>query len=81
MRATKYFKTKEDMFAFAKQFCEVATNRWFVKTKLRCDHVLNQKRTAVILNAGETMVQRIITCKICNVYGNAVDMKGGTANE
>ncbi|MDC9722383.1 MAG: hypothetical protein PSN34_06375 [Urechidicola sp.] len=75
MRATKYFKNSTDMAIFAAHFTAKQKSNWYIRTTLRCDHVLNQRRKAIVLVTGETIRQRLITCKVCNTHGNAVDVK------
>lgn len=73
MRATKYFKNSADMADFAKHFKVLNKNNWYIRTTLICDHVLNENRKAIVLATGETIVQRLITCKVCNKHGNSVE--------
>lgn len=73
MRATKYFKNSTDMTAYAEFFCNTHKDRWMIRTTLRCDHVLNENRKAIILANNETMVQRLIVCKVCNKHGNSYE--------
>jgi len=72
MRATKYFRNSTDMAVFAKSFCNEHKDRWMIRTTLRCDHVINENRKAIVLINNETIVQRLITCRTCNVHGNAI---------
>lgn len=71
MRATKYFQNSEEMAAYAKAFCDGQKDRWIIRTTLRCDHIVNEKRKAIIIADNETIVQRLITCKTCNTHGNS----------
>jgi hypothetical protein len=75
MRATKYFKTKAEMTLFAEQFKAKQKNNWYLRTTLRCDHVLNENRNAIVLINNETIQQRLIECKICNTHGNAINVE------
>lgn len=74
MKATKYFRNSTDMADFAKEFCKEHRDHWFIRTTLRCDHVINEKRKAIVLVNNETIVQRLITCRTCNVYGNSQEL-------
>lgn len=74
MRATKYFRNATDMVAFAQNFCNEQKHRWFVRTTLRCDHLINEKRQAIVLVENETIVQRLIVCKKCNTHGNSQEL-------
>lgn len=74
MRATKYFRNATDMVAFAQAFCNAQKDRWFLRTTLRCDHLINEKRHAIVLVENETIVQRLIVCKTCNHHGNAPEL-------
>lgn len=75
MKATKYFKTKAEMTLFAEHFKAKQKDNWYVRTNLRCDHILNQNRKAIVLVTNETIQQRLIECKICNIHGNAIDVE------
>lgn len=72
MRATKYFRTKEAMTQFAREFKAQHPLNWYLKTTLECDHAVIQKRKALVLVSNETVVQRVIYCPICNKHGNAI---------
>lgn len=72
MKATKYFNNSSDMSVFAQQFCNQDKNHWFLRTTLRCDHIINENRKAIVLVNNETIVQRLISCRICHLHGNAV---------
>lgn len=74
MKATKYFRNSTDMASFAQAFVNKSQNRWFLRTTLRCDHVINERRKAIVLVENETIVQRLITCRICNVHGNSIEL-------
>jgi hypothetical protein len=69
MKATKYFRTKEAMTQFAKNFRTLHPLNWYLKSTLECDHAVIQKRKALILVNNETIVQRVIYCPICNKHG------------
>lgn len=66
MKATKFFPNSTEMADFAKEYCrENKQNRHYFRTNLQCNHVLNENRKAMILSNNETIVQRLITCKVC----------------
>lgn len=66
MKSTKYFQNSTEMADFAQQFRqESKQNKWFIRTFLRCDHVINENRKAIVLVDNETIIQRLITCKKC----------------
>lgn len=73
MRPTKYFRNSTDMTAFAQFFGNQHKDHWFIRTTLRCDHVINENRKAIVLVNNETIVQRLITCKVCNTHGNSYE--------
>ena len=72
MKATKYFENSTEMADFAQDFCKKHKDHWFLRTTLRCDHVINENRKAIVLVNNETIVQRLISCRICHLHGNAV---------
>lgn len=72
MRATKYFRTKEAMTTFARNFKALHPLNWYIKTTLECDHAVIQKRKALVLIGNETVIQRVIYCPICHKHGNAI---------
>ncbi len=72
MKATKYFRTKEAMTQFAKNFKSMHPLNWYIRTTLECDHAVIEKRKAIVLIEKERVVQRLIYCNICNVHGNAI---------
>lgn len=72
MKATKYFRTKEAMTTFARNFKALHPLNWYLKTTLECDHAVIQKRKALVLISDEKVVQRVICCRICNQHGNAI---------
>lgn len=82
MRATKYFKNSEDMAVWAKTFCNQHKDHWMIRTTLRCDHIINENRKAIVLANNETIVQRLITCKVCNKHGNSpeIELLAGITN-
>lgn len=72
MRATKYFRTKEAMTLFAREFKAQHPLNWYIRTTLECDHAVIQKRKAIVLVSDEKVIQRIIYCPICHKHGNAI---------
>ena len=72
MRATKYFRTKEAMTQFAREFKAQHPLNWYIRTTLECDHAVIHKRKALVLISKETVIQRVIYCPICHKYGNAI---------
>lgn len=78
MKATKYFRTKSAMTEFAKDFRKLHPLNWYIKTTLECDHVIIQRRKALVLISDETVTQRVILCSICNEHGNSVELKSNT---
>lgn len=64
MKPTKFFRSKAEMTAFAKQFAE-KVNCWYLRTTLHCNHDVIGKRKAIILVEKETIVQRLIQCNTC----------------
>jgi hypothetical protein len=72
MKATKYFRTKEAMTQFAKNFKNLHPLNWYIRTTLECDHAVINKRKAIVLVANEKVEQRIILCPICNEHGNSI---------
>lgn len=73
MRATKYFRNSADMAVFSQSFSNEHKDNWFIRTTLRCDHIINENRKAIVLVVNETIVQRLITCRTCNIHGNSVE--------
>lgn len=66
MRATKYFSNSTEMADFAKEFRhENSQSKWYIRTALPCDHRVNEQRKGMILVDNETIIQRLITCKVC----------------
>ena len=66
MKSTKYFQNSTQMAEYAQQFRqESKQNKWFIRTFLRCNHVINENRKAIVLVDNETIIQRLITCKKC----------------
>lgn len=66
MKSTKYFQNSTQMAEYAQQFRqESKQNKWFIRTFLRCDHVINENRKAIVLVDNENIIQRLITCKKC----------------
>jgi hypothetical protein len=74
MKATKYFRRKSDMTAFAEKFRLADYNHWYLKTTLTCDHAIKEKRKGIVLVDKEQIVQRLIYCPICNVHGNSQEI-------
>ncbi len=72
MRATKYFRTKEAMTQFAREFKAQHPLNWYIRTTLECDHAVIQKRKAIVLVSDEKVIQRIIYCPICHKHGNSI---------
>lgn len=73
MKATKYFQNSTEMAEFAQQYRqENKQNKWYLRTFLRCDHRINEQRKAIVLIDNETIIQRLITCKVCS---NAQNLK------
>lgn len=72
MRATKYFRTKDAMTQFAREFKAQLPLNWYIRTTLECDHAVIQKRKAIVLVNNEKVVQRVVYCPICNEHGNAI---------
>ena len=72
MRATKYFRTKEAMTQFAREFKALHPLNWYIRTTLECDHAVIQKRKAIVLVSDEKVIQRIIYCPICHKDGNSI---------
>ncbi len=68
MRVTAYFDKGIDMSAKAERWAFERSDRWFVRTTMRCDHIHHEKRKAILLVEGEQVVQKLITCKICKKY-------------
>jgi hypothetical protein len=60
------------MANFAKEFKQQEQFNWYLRTTLQCDHLINEKRKAIVNN--ETIIQRLISCRVCNVHGNAIDI-------
>ena len=67
MKATKFFPNSTEMADFAKDFrIEHKQNHSYFRTFLKCNHRMNEQRKAIVLVDNETIVQRLITCKVCN---------------
>lgn len=62
------------MAVFAKVFCDEHKDHWMLRTTLRCDHIINENRKAIVLVSNETIIQRLITCRTCNVHGNSQEV-------
>jgi len=80
MKATKYFRNSEDMANHAKGWCGKQSYRWFLRTNLRCDHVHHEKRKSIVLIERETVIQKLITCKVCNKHGNSLEIENELLN-
>jgi len=74
MKATKYFRKKADMTAFANEFKKANSKHWYIKTTLPCDHAIKENRKAIVLVEKEQIVQRLIYCRICNIHGNSLEL-------
>ncbi len=68
MKPTQYFRSKEELTAFAKSFAKSHPQNWFVRTTLECNHKVNERRKSVILISGERIVQRLIICNTCKSF-------------
>ena len=75
MKATKYFRTSEEMAAYGKDWCKAFSYRWYLRTSLICDHAPHEKRKAIVLVERETLQQSLITCKVCNQHGNSLEIE------
>lgn len=75
MRATKYFRKSEEMANFAKEWCDTSPYRWSLRTTLRCDHVHHERRKSMILIEEETILQKLTTCRTCNLRGNSLELE------
>ena len=74
MKATKFFTNSTEMADFAKEYCrEDKQNHRYFRTTLECNHVMNENRKSMILADNETIVQRLITCKVCFNAQNKTD--------
>lgn len=72
MRATKFFPNSTEMAKFAQQYRqENKQNKWYIRTFLQCNHVINENRKAIVLIDNETVIQRLITCKKCHNAQNS----------
>lgn len=80
MRATKYFRMSENIANNAKDWCNALPYRWFLRTTLRCDHVHHEKRKVIVLVEQETLIRKLITCKVCNQHGNSFEMEQELSN-
>lgn len=81
MKATRYFRTAAKLTAFATAFAAEHPDHWYLRTTLRCDHVINENRSAIVLVNNETIVQRIIMCRTCNVHGNSLEVMNNVQPE
>ncbi len=68
MRVTTCFDKGVDMSAKAEIWAYERSDRWFVRTTFRCDHVQHKKRNAILLIEGEQVIQKLITCKTCHKH-------------
>ncbi len=68
MRVTTYFDKGVDMSAKAEIWAFERSDRWFVRTTFRCNHIHHEKRNAILLIEGEQVIQKLITCKTCFKY-------------
>lgn len=66
MKATKFFLNSTEMADFAKDYRAAnKRNRQYFRTYLQCNHRMNEQRKAMVLTDNETIVQKLITCKVC----------------
>lgn len=68
MRVTAYFQNSTEMSAKAELWAFECSDRYFIRTTMRCDHLHHEKRKAIILIEGETVIQKLITCKTCQKH-------------
>ncbi len=75
MRVTAYFENSQEMADNAKLWSKERSDRWFIRTTFRCDHIAHEKRKSILLIEGERTVQKLITCKTCHKHaGNNVKL-------
>ncbi len=74
MKVTQFFKSKSALTSAAKAHAKSQPGNWFIRTTLECNHRVRERRKAVILVTGETIVQRLILCNTCM----QAHKKGGT---
>ncbi|NIJ45040.1 hypothetical protein FHR24_001479 [Wenyingzhuangia heitensis] len=74
MRVTKFFKTKSEMTAFAKEFAKEQTENWYLRTTLPCNHAVKENRKAIVLVTKERITQRLICCGTCK-NANSLTLK------
>ncbi len=75
MRVTAYFQNSQEMADKAKAWKRERSDRWFIRTTFTCDHVQHERRKSIALVEGETIVQKLITCKTCQKHaGNFVQL-------
>ena len=66
MKATKFFLNSTEMADFAKEYrAPNKQNRHYFRTYLQCNHRMNEQRKAMVLTDNETIVQKLITCRVC----------------
>lgn len=75
MRVTAYFTNSAEMSARAEIWAYERSDRWYIRTTMRCDHVHHEKRKAIVLIEGEKVIQKLITCKMCNKYAGSSIVK------
>lgn len=80
MRATIYFSKKSAMSEHAKKFRALHPLNWYVKTTLECGHKTNERRKAIILISNETVIQRLVYCRICDKHINDKNMNYDKSN-
>lgn len=81
MRATAYFQNSQEMADAAKAWAKERSDRWFVRTNFRCDHIHHEKRKSILLIEGEQVIQKLTTCKTCHKHaGNNVKLKNSEEN-
>ena len=74
MKATKFFPNSEDMASYATEYrSQDKYKRWYFRTTLKCNHRMDERRKAIVLVDNETIVQRLITCKVCNNAQNSAN--------
>lgn len=63
-----FFTKKSEMTAFAKAFTRYNAGNWFLRTTLPCNHRVRERRKAIILITGETIVRRLVICSTCKEF-------------
>lgn len=76
MRVTAFYPNSEQMANDAKGWAGERSDRYYIRTTLRCNHVAHEKRKAIVLVQGEKVMQNLITCKTCHQHTpNYVELK------